>query len=236
MVASGATLQLNPGAAVTFAAEAVNAQWHRLRHSAQRRRFRLLLPRGALSVATTAAFSNTWTGNITLNSANATIEAFQNTLTVLGIISGTNLTKVGAGTIALNAANTFTGNLSVSAGTLTLANANSYTGSTTVGTTATLTVNSFGTILNTSSPISVGVGATLTIDNSATLLPGRVASTMGITLNGATFNFLANNNYRRHHQPNGGDHHVGRRPVHHQRRIFDGTGCRCEFHVSPAPA
>src|SRR5262249_40250413 len=103
-----------------------------------------LLPRGAL----TATGNSSWNGNIILNSSPGVINTNGNALTVNGIISGTDLIKVGANTVGtnaltLNAANTFTGNLTVSAGVVVLTNANTYSGATTIGATAQLTVNSF---------------------------------------------------------------------------------------------
>ena len=112
-----------------------------------------------------------------------------------GVVGGSaTLTKVGAGTLNLLAENTFTGTVTVSAGTLALSNQNANTGTTTVGTTGQLTLNNFGTILNTSS-ITVGVGATLLVDNSGTLLTNRLGDSTGISLNGATLQFNANNSF-----------------------------------------
>ncbi len=152
----------------------------------------LLLPRGALNFTG----AGTWSGNIILNTSNVVIGTGGGNGIVNGVISGSGVTlsKVNVNTLTLNGANTFTGNLTVSSGTVVLANANTYSGATTVGTTASLTVNNYGTILNTSSPITVGVGATLLIDNSGVLLTNRIAATTGITLNGATLQFNANNN------------------------------------------
>ncbi len=171
MVANGATLDV--GASITGEQLTLNGTGFGSLPMAGISGF--LLPRGA--VETTGAF--TWNGNIILNTANVVISSNAGTLTVNGIVSGANLTKVGANSLTLNGADTFTGSLTISAGTVTLANANIYSGATTVGTTAQLTVNSFGTILNTSSPITVNTGGILLVDDSATLLLNRLAASTG---------------------------------------------------------
>ena len=92
--------------------------------------------------------ATTWQGNIVLNSG-AWIGGTA-ALTVTGNISGTDLTKTGTSSLALNANNTFTGALNLLSGTITLANATSNTGPTTLGNGTTLTIQSAGTLLNTS--------------------------------------------------------------------------------------
>src|SRR5262249_54466732 len=142
----------------------------------------LVLPRGAL----TATGNSSWNGNIILSTSPVVINTNNFTLAVNGIISGTDLTKVGANTLTLNAADTFTGTPTVSAGAVTLANAHTYSGATTVGTTANLTVNSFGTLPGTSA-VSVSVAGTLQIDNGTINLVNRLNDAAAITLTGATF-------------------------------------------------
>src|SRR5262249_50909567 len=106
--------------------------------------------------------------------------------TVTGIISGASptasLTKAGAGTLVLAAANTFQGSTTVSAGTLTLGNVGS------LASTA-VTVN----VSNTS-------GANLTLDNAngfAAVGPfnviDRLPDSTPLTLYGGTLNYLGNN-------------------------------------------
>src|SRR5207244_573200 len=107
------------------------------------------------------------------------VSAALNTLTVTGAISGSGaLTKVGASTLLLGAANSYTGATTVTVGTLTL--------------------NGLGQILNTSgvtlnpSINAVTVG-TLTLDNTGTNLSGRLMSgsnPANLTLNNATLNYL----------------------------------------------
>ncbi len=153
----------------------------------------LLTPRSALNFTG----AGTWDGNIILNTSSVAIGTSGGAGIVNGVLSGSGVAfnKVNANTLTLNGANTFTGSVTVSAGNLTLGNANTYSGATTIGTTATLDLNNYGTIPNTSG-ITAAADATLLLDNSATsvLLNSRLASSVGITLNGATLQFNANNN------------------------------------------
>jgi autotransporter-associated beta strand protein len=201
-VASGASLQLNGAANTVYNAKPLTLNGDGFGFLPGGGSAGLLLARGALvNIQNGAANSTvTWTGNITMNGSSTignTSAAGNTTLVIASIISGTNLNKVGVGAITLSASNTFTGNLTVSAGTLNLANKNANSGAITVaaadGGTSNLTLSSFGTILSTSSPITVGVGATLLVDNSGTLLVNRIADTTSITLNGAILQFNANN-------------------------------------------
>ena len=86
------------------------------------------LPQGALSGQANNAI---WSGGVTLNSGTAWAIAAQ-TLTLSGVVGGSDLTKVGAGSVTLLGVNTYTGATTVSAGTLTLSNTNAYAGATTV--------------------------------------------------------------------------------------------------------
>lgn len=87
--------------------------------------------------------------------------------TFLGKLSSTTgaaaLTKIGAGTLALSGANTFTGPISVNAGTLTLNAANSSVGTTTVNA-GTLALGASGTI---NSVTNIAIKAAATFDVSA---------------------------------------------------------------------
>jgi autotransporter-associated beta strand protein len=76
---------------------------------------------GDFAYAGSAHNLNLGSGTVTL-SANRQVTVSANTLTIGGIISGSGfgLTKAGAGTLALNAANTFSGTTAISGGTLTL--------------------------------------------------------------------------------------------------------------------
>ncbi len=62
------------------------------------------------------------TQNTVLTSANsATIDTnFANSVTIAGVVSGVNLLKVGAGTLTLNAVNTYTGNTQINAGAISV--------------------------------------------------------------------------------------------------------------------
>ena len=178
VVAGGATLQLNPGAGTTYAGKQVILSGPGLGHTLSS----LLLPTGAFE--NIASVASTWTGNIVLNSSDATLSSTQNTVTLTGAISGSgSLTKVGAGTIALAAAETYTGATTVTAGTLA--------------------VNGVGQIQNTSG-VTENISAALTLDNtqnsggstSGITLSGRLmsgSSAANVMLNNATFNFLGNN-------------------------------------------
>ena len=156
-VASGATVQLNPGGATTYAGKQIilNGNGLGLFFSG------LLAPIGALQNAPVNSVANTWTGTIVLNT-DSTISAAVNNLTVTGAIVGSgSLTKVGANTLFVGAASAYTGATTVSAGTLS--------------------VNGVGQILATSgvtlnpSPNAVTVG-TLNLDNTGTNLTGRLMS------------------------------------------------------------
>ena len=162
------------------------------------------LPQGALAGQANNAI---WSGSITLNSGTAIGTLAGQTLTLTGVLSGTDLTKEGAGAVTLLAANTYTGNTTVNAGTLTLSNTNAYTGATTVSgaaiggvfTGGTLVLNLFGTALNTSG-YTINQNSTLTLDNTVVNLTdngtttfGRLGNSTSITLNTGTLQFLAMN-------------------------------------------
>src|ERR1019366_7602682 len=166
VVASGATLQLNPGAATTFLSKQIllSGQGMGLTQST------LLMGTGALQ--NIANFASPWTGNISLNSSDASLSSTQNTVTISGAISGTGgLAKLGAGTIVIAAPDAHTGATTIVVGTLT--------------------VNGVGQILNTSG-ITEKVNASLTLDNTGTNLTGRLGAAP-LTLNNATLTFLGNN-------------------------------------------
>ena len=152
--------------------QAACAQWHR--HGSDVVRASSWAPAASQS-AISGNVANTWTGNIVLNSLDATISSFQNTFTISGAISGSGaLTKVGAGLLAI-ASEAHTSAVSVSAGTLS--------------------VSGVGQLFTTNGA-TVYPNATLTLDNTGTNLTNRFQDSSGaadLTLNNGTFNFLGNN-------------------------------------------
>lgn len=111
-VASGATLELNPGSTGGPGASAGTQTWTEV----------LTLHGGTLH---NSSLTNNWSGGITLT-ANSFLSSSGGTLNVNSVISGAGLgiTKVGSGNVTLSGANTFTGVVRVSEGTLTLGNFN----------------------------------------------------------------------------------------------------------------
>lgn len=94
---------------------------------------------------------NLGTGTVALGAATRQVTVNASTLTVGGVISGTNsaagLTKAGTGTLSLDAANTYTGVTTVSGGVLLLNNANALPGGIgATGGTSNLTFNDSGPI------------------------------------------------------------------------------------------
>ena len=192
-VGSGATLQLQGG--VSFAAEALTLNGTGA--SGQN---------GAL---VNVSGNNTWAGAITLGSA-STIASDSGTLTLSntatiatagflatfnaagnitanGVISGTGgLTKVGAGTLTLGAADTYTGATTISAGTLKLGVANAIGSSSAVTDNATLDLGGFsdaiGSLAGTGTVTSSAAGSvTLTAgaDNTSTTFSGLIQNGSG---------------------------------------------------------
>ena len=86
----------------------------------------------AISRRTGSNALNLGTGTVALGAATRQVTVNASTLTVGGVISGTNsaagLTKAGTGTLSLDAANTYTGVTTVSGGVLLLNNANALPG------------------------------------------------------------------------------------------------------------
>ena len=125
---------------------------------------------------------------INLNSAERTVDVFDNTSAtadmarISGVISGTGssaLRKIGAGVLELTAANTYEGGTTVNAGTLLVNNASgSGTGTGAVTVNATATLGGSGVIAG---KTTIKSGATLSPGNS----PGNLSFGDDLTLNGA---------------------------------------------------
>ncbi|HEX3149406.1 MAG TPA: autotransporter-associated beta strand repeat-containing protein, partial [Gemmataceae bacterium] len=186
------------------------------------------LPQGALVNQTG---NNTWAGTITLNGTvgltSATIPLLTaatatsgtliggvngTTLFVTGAVNGSDLTKVGAGALALLNINGYSGATTVLGGNLTLSNNNTTAvGATTVAGSAingvnstvnnvvytnfsagSLTINLFGTLGT--SAVKIGQSGSVTLDNGAINLQRFTNGTApNVTFNTGSFTYVANN-------------------------------------------
>ncbi len=220
-VNAGATLQVQGG--ITVAGKNVTLNGTGFGNTAGQSG---VLPQGALVNLTG---TNTWSGNITLtgtaaltggavpllagsNTASSIGSASGTALFVSGVVSGTDLMKVGAGTLTLLNTDTYTGATVVLGGNLTLANNNTAAvGATTVagsavnGVTSTvngvtytnfaagsLTVNGLGTLGT--SAVTIDQGGQLTLDNTAINQQRFTNATApNLTFNTGSFTYLANN-------------------------------------------
>jgi autotransporter-associated beta strand protein len=133
--------------------------------------------------------------------ATGTFDTQANTDTLAGIISGPGgLTKVGSGTLILNAANTYTGPTTINAGTLQtgIANALSTATAVTVASGATFNLNSFNqSIGSLAGAGSVALGsAILTTGNDgiSTTFSGAIGGTGGLTKIGSGVLTLSGSN------------------------------------------
>ena len=193
----------------------------------------LLEPTGALenianqpNIPGTSNFPQIWTGNIVLNTPNVVLSNIAGTNigtgqisvtnnnpnnsppTITGVISGTgDLTKVGTGSIALGAAETYTGATTVTVGTLVVngvgqilntsgvtLNPNAVLNAGTITATQTmLTLDNTANVGASSSPFQALVGgfSTTGITISGRLMNG--ANPANLTLDNGVFNFLGNN-------------------------------------------
>jgi autotransporter-associated beta strand protein len=159
----------------------------------------------AISSSTDPTLQDT-SGNITLaatrnlniaSGVTARFDSNGNTFGVAGVINGNggNLNKIGAGTLVLTGANTYTGTTTVSAGTLNAAATNALG-----GTTGSITVNRGGTLLvsgdgnldriNDNTPIVLGSPTgtgTATFQRGAEITTGAgVSEGTGASRNGVT--------------------------------------------------
>lgn len=142
---------------------------------------------GTLRITGTDSTSN----KINLQSSGGMIDvpAAANTFTITSVIGGAGqLTKAGPGTLALTAANTYSGNTTVSAGKMLASNT---TGSATG--TGTVTVNSGATLAGgnaagTQGFIVPSIGHTITING--TVSPGNGTSNIGVLTFGSAANVV----------------------------------------------
>ena len=140
--------------------------------------------------------NNSWGGNITLAGISQLSAEGNSTLTLGGIIGGTGsrtFTKLGTGTIFLNAANSYTGATTISAGILEIGNqsALSTTSALTISNGATLDINGLSPTISSISGAglitSSGLGnITLTFSNAAAttfsgIIQNGIATSLGIT-------------------------------------------------------
>jgi autotransporter-associated beta strand protein len=131
-------------------------------------------------------------GTVSMGQGTMTTDASA-TATVFSVVAGTaGLTKAGAGTLVLDAANTFSGNVAVNAGTLEINSdadlgdsTNDVAVSGTLRTTATAALGA-GRDLSGSGTLDIAAGTTLTV-NGATNMTGLTLTNTGtLSLQGAT--------------------------------------------------
>jgi fibronectin-binding autotransporter adhesin len=137
------------------------------------------------------AGNNTWSGTVALASDSSIGADTGTTLTMSGVISGGHaLSKAGAGTVVLNAAETYTGATNVNAGTLQLGASNLIpnTSAVTVASGATLNLNNNSDTVASiagAGAISLGSGSLgAGGDNTSTTFSGALSGTGNITKNG----------------------------------------------------
>ncbi len=140
--------------------------------------------------------------NIDLN-ATLTVEQDSGSGGISGVISqsaaGSGLTKVGAGTLTLSGANTYTGATTIGTGTLALTGAGSIASSSGVIDNGVLDVSgaaSGTSIQSLSGAGSVALGAqTLTLTNASGTFSGDISGTGGVTFAGGTETLTGTNTY-----------------------------------------
>ena len=157
----------------------------------------VLINNGTVQLGNNDSNGSLGTGNVTDNGT-LTFER-TDSITVTNLISGTgSLAQNGGGTVALGAANTYTGNTTVSAGTLALTEPGSIGGSALIAVASGATLDASGradqTLTLTSGQTLTGSGSVKGVLNALTgsiLSPGDTIGTLtvqgNITLNGAVF-------------------------------------------------
>jgi autotransporter-associated beta strand protein len=163
----------------------------------------LTLAGGTLLTTATMTIDDANRG-ITLAPAGGTFEVSTGVLTVANVIAGPgDLTKTGSGTLALNAANTFTGETVLSAGGLALGHVNALQHSTLVANNTALTFTAAGTNtynlggLRGAGNISLGANSiSIGANNTANQYTGVISGTGGVTKVGTGVqNFTNANSY-----------------------------------------
>ena len=140
---------------------------------------------------------NTWGGAITLTGNSQLSADVNSTLTLGGAIGGTrSFTKLGTGTIFLNAANSYTGATTINAGILEIGNQSALSTTSGVTNNATLDINGLSPTINSISGsgliTSSGLGnITLTFSNAAAttfsgIIQNGIATSLGITKLGSS--------------------------------------------------
>ena len=155
----------------------------------------LVLNGGALQFG--GAFSSTRL--TTLQAGGGTFDTNGNNNTLTGIISGTGaLAKTGAGTLTLNAVNTFTGNIAINGGTLAISNNNNLGATTNDLTLDGGTLQSTAAVTMTNArTVTLGAGGgTFTSNTGAMSVAGVVSGAGDLTITGAgNVTFSGTNTY-----------------------------------------
>jgi len=158
---------------------------------------------------TTAQGAVTISTPIILNNSQTWTVGTGSTLTVSGDVSGSGmtLTKSGAGTLVLSAANTFTGNVTFNAGTLRLTDTNAIASSSALslgnGATLELRNDTSATFTTPLATVSPGVTTTIDVNNNGTGSGNTLTLSGGIQFNNpgspsnvtATVNITGGNDY-----------------------------------------